>query len=75
MSAPPMQSWRLTINRDTGQATVERLEPERYWRPWVFMGVLESEQKAEEMIRAGWPDSDGIPTTTKGEPFTLEVIR
>ena len=69
-----MSHWRLTINRSTLRATVE-LKQDAYWKPWRFFGVVASEQEAERLIRAGWPDADGNPTRSATEPFTLEVVR
>lgn len=69
-----MKNWRLTINRETKKATVE-LKQDVPWKLWAFMGVVESEEKAEELIRSGWPDHDGIPLFPPNTPFTLEVIR
>lgn len=70
-----MNHWRITINRVSGRATVERKgaygDPEK----WRFYGRVKSEAEAERLIRSGWPDEGGVPTTSLDDPFTLEVVR
>lgn len=75
MTTSEHQHWRLTINRRTGRAAVELHQPGIPWRPWKFYGVVESEHRAQELIRAGWPDADGNPTLIPTICFSLEVIR
>lgn len=69
-----MKHYRLTINRVNKKATVER-RSDLPWKEWDFLGVVASEQAAEELIRNGWPNWEGRPTQDLSEPFTLEVVR